>query len=920
MDYLKIRDKKMRINNIKINGMTNPIGYDFDSISITYAVTDFSNEEAKKLGSVFEVIISDKKDFSKVLFSQVSDVPKKIEINLKLSPRTRYYVGISIDGNEVKDSAWFETGKCNEPWSAKWIATEEADSFHPIFRRQYYSSEEIKKARLYICGLGLYEAYINGNRVGDEYLSPGIYDYSEELQYQTYDVTEYVGRTNDIQVLLGKGWYMGRFGLEGKDKLFGDRFQMIAELHIELVSGKKVVIGTDEEYSYYGSDIEESGIYDGEIYNHCLYNKRENKEKNAVLINEKRPLIARVGVPVVEKDLVYVKEIIHTAKGETVLDFGQNMAGYVSFKSCLPEGARITLKFGEVLQNGNFYNDNYRTAVSRFEYVSGGFEEEVWPHFSFFGFRYVCVEGFIGDINPDDFTAHVIYSDLDRTGYFNCSNEKVNRLYENAFWGQRSNFIDMPTDCPQRDERMGWTGDAQVFASAASYNMDTRPFFQKYLHDLRNEQKRMSGGIPNYIPSKGTLAGCSFVWGDAGTFIPDTLSKMYDNKSNYKTNYELMKDWCEYCLRTHMKDDYLVHGAFGFGDWLALDGVTEQSMRGGTNDDYISSVYLCESLRKTSQMAELLGLSEDCKKYSELSGKIKAAILNEYFTAIGHLCIDTQAAYLIALRFGIYRDINVLKADLKNRFKRDGYRIRCGFVGAPVLCQILAENGMEKEAYHFLLNEDFPGWLHEVNLGATTIWERWNSLNEDGSISGTGMNSLNHYAYGTVVEFLYSYVCGIKPVEAGFKKAMIKPLINGHLKYAEASYDSIYGKYSCKWSLSEDGKISVHVEIPYGCTAKLVLPERKDELLCGGVYDFNYSVKKNLLKIYDGDSFLGEVVKNEKAASILGEYAPQALFLGNGDVEGKSTKLGELPYMFYLGVDTSKALEALNKISNIIAQ
>ena len=910
----------MRVNNIKINGMKNPIGYDFDTISITYAVEDFSNEEAKNRNSIFEVLISDKEDFSKVLFSHKSEIPEKIETVLELSSRTRYYVGVSIDGKGVEASAWFETGKCKENWSAKWIGTAETDTFHPIFRRQYCLSEEIKKARLYICGLGLYEAYINGNRVGNEYLSPGIYDYSEELQYQTYDVTEYVGRTNDIQVLLGKGWYMGRFGLEGQDKIFGDRFQMIAELHIELASGKTVVIESDEEYCYYGSDIEESGIYDGEIYNHCLYRKKENREKKAVLIDEKRPLVARVGVPVVEKASVPVKEIIRTAKGETVLDFGQNMAGYVSFKSNFPEGTRISLKFGEVMQNGNFYNDNYRTALARFEYVSGGSEEEVWPHFTFFGFRYVCVEGWIGEVNPDDFTAHVIYSDLERTGYFKCSNKKINRLYENAFWSQCSNFIDMPTDCPQRDERMGWTGDAQVFAPAASFNMDTRPFFGKFLYDLRKEQKKLSGGIPNYIPNSGNLSGCSFVWGDAGTFIPDTLSKMYDNQSDYEFNYELMKDWCDYCTRTHMKEDYLVQGAFGFGDWLALDGVTEQSMRGGTDDDYIASVYLYASLDKTSKMARKLGLSEDSQKYSELSEKVKNAILYEYFTATGHLCIDTQAAYLIALRFGLYRDIDVLKADLDKRFKRDGYRIRCGFVGAPALCQILAENGMEKEAYHFLFNEEFPGWLYEVNHGATTIWERWNSLNEDGKLSGTGMNSLNHYAYGTVIEFLYSYVCGIKPAEDGFRKATIKPLINGRLKYAEASYDSIYGKYCCKWSLSEDGKINVHVEVPYGCTANLILPGRDEELIAGGKYDFDYFAEKNPLKIYDRDTLLGEIVKDEKAADILNRLVPQAIFLGNGDLEGKTTKLGDLPYMFYLGIDVAKAIEAVDLISDIIPQ
>lgn len=909
----------MIITNLKINGMTNPIGYVFSPLSVTFATADFTNEEAKALNTIFTIQVSLKEDFDEILFSIDTKSVEEQKIDLELQPRTRYFVRVLVNGEETHAPAFFETGKGQEDWQGKWIGMEHGESFHPVFHKEIYSVERIKSARLYICGLGLYEAYINGMLVGDECLNGGIYDYHTELQYQTYDVTALMGASNDIRIMLGKGWYMGRFGLEGADCLFGDRFQMIAELHITYESGRREVTGTDETWRYYGSDVEESGIYDGEIYNHLLWKPGENLEKQAVVVEENRPLTERIGVPIREKGSFLVREVIHTEKGETVLDFGQNMAGFVSFYAELPKGTRVVLDYGEVLQEGCFYNENYRSAKAQFIYVADGEKENVWPHFTYYGFRYVRVSGWPGEVDPKQFTAHVIYSDLDRTGYFTSSNKKVNKLYENVLWGQCSNFVDIPTDCPQRDERMGWTGDAQVFAPTASYNMDTRAFYRKFLYDLRKEQLRENGGIPNYIPSQGNLQGSCSIWGDAGTFIPDLLSKVYGNMSDYENEYRMMKDWAEYCIRTYEKEDYLVHDVFGFGDWLALDGVTEQSMRGGTDDDYIASIYYYATLKKTADMAEKLQNFDDSRRYRKRMEKVYDAILREYFTLSGHLSVDTQTGFILALRFGIWRRKEVLIKDYKRRLKRDGYRIRAGFAGAPVLCQTLAEHGMEQEAYHFLLNEDFPGWLHEVNLGATTIWERWNSLTEDGKISGTGMNSLNHYAYGNVAEFLYAYVGGIRTGKDGFKEALIAPAINGRLTYAECRYESIYGRYSCRWDIEEDGRIQIKIEIPYGCKAEVKLPgyEKESIQLQGGCFEFSYMPEKNYRCIFDEESFLGEVVKNEAAAVILQKLVPQALFLGNGDLEGKTIQLGELQTMFYMGINPEKCYEAIQQIKQI---
>ena len=518
----------MKITDLKVNGIKEPIGYYFENITVSWSVTDTLSQYAE--WKCIEV--SEKKDFSDIIYKAVDDEVESIGtiLPIKLKCRTRYYCRISVRGNagdETCETTWFETGKMQEKWNACWIGTEEQDNFHPIFIKKFEIKEQVESARLYICGLGCYEAGLNGTRIGTEYLAPGLFDYTKEYQYQTHDVTDLIQIKNELCVTLGKGWYMGRFGLEGKECLFGSQMGLICELHLMYKNGESEIICSNDSWEYRGSDIENSSIYDGEIYNRNLWDNRENFWKKAEKLPwfNKDMLTERYGVPMKVKKEFPVKEVIHTPAGETVLDFGQNMAGYVQFQAKFPKGTKITLDYGEILQEGNFYNENYRSAKSQFVYISNGEKECVRPHFTYFGFRYVRVTGWQGAVNPDDFVAKAIYSDLDRTGYFECSNEKVNRLYENTFWGQCSNFTDVPTDCPQRDERMAWTGDTSVFAPTACYHMDTRAFYRKFLHDLGNEQQKLNGGIPNYFPDQGNLGGCCAVWGDCGTFLPDTLRR-----------------------------------------------------------------------------------------------------------------------------------------------------------------------------------------------------------------------------------------------------------------------------------------------------------------------------------------------------------------------------------------------------------
>lgn len=915
--------RDMRITECKTNGITNPIGYSFPRVAFSFEVTDTDSEDS----ALYTIEVSKEEQFQTIIASKTGTRVNCAQevVDLSLEPRTRYYWRVSVQGTKgdeaVSETAYFETGKLDEQWQADWIGTEREDRFHPIFFRKFTAGKEITSARLYICGLGLYEAYLNGKRVGRDYLTPGLHDYTSEYQYQTYDVTEQIDRENEIQVMLGKGWYMGRYGLEGREHLYGDRFLLIAELHLRYADGRETVLGTDESWLYKGSDIKDSGIYDGEIYDHCLWNERPRPQKKAVVLQERKDrLTENWGVPVRVKAELPVTRVIHTPAGETVLDFGQNFAGYVEFYADLPEGTVVTLDFGEVLQNGNFYNENYRSARSRFTYISGGIAEKVWPHFTFFGFRYVRVSGWAGEPDASLFTGKAVYSDLERTGWFECSDTRINRVYENSYWSQCSNFIDVPTDCPQRDERMAWTGDAQVFAPTASYHMDTRVFYRKFLHDLRMEQKKLKGGIPNYFPDQGNLSGCSAIWGDIATFLPDVLREHYGNTAEYEDEYEMMRDWVDYVTREMADSQHLVRGNMQFGDWLALDGVTEQSKKGGTDDDYVASIYYYASAQKTAEMARRLGREEE-KDYRELAGEIRQALLHEYFSGSGRLCVDTQTGYLLALRFGVYRERQVILDGLMNRFRLDGYQLRCGFAGAPVLCQVLASQGLPELAYHFLLNEDFPGWLHCVKLGATTIWERWNSLDEHGMISGTGMNSLNHYAYGSVAEFLYAYVAGIRSGDDGFREAVIAPQITGRFRYVRCTYRSAWGRYRCDWEIKENGSVKVRIEIPFGCGASVRLPRCRQGELClaSGQYDFCYEPDRDFRCIYDENSFLRDLASDAKTAEILKEDLPLALSLGNGDKEEQTLTLGLLKDMFYLGVDPAAVERTIGKIRKVIA-
>lgn len=920
----------MKIVDMKINGIKNPVGFSYPYVKCSWKVVNATS----RCQTNVKIVVATDAQFENIVAKKEGRDLKSIGecIDLTLMPRTRYYYSIEVTGEEGEnarsETAYFETGKMDEIWNASFIGMSSADTYHPVFFRDFKIEKQVVSARIYMTGLGLYEAYLNGKKIGDDYLAPFCNDYSEHIQYQTYDVTAYLAKENHLEIMTGNGWYKGRLGYDGDVAFFGDRFWAIAEIHIAYMDNTTVVIKTDESWKYRGSDLEMSDIYDGECYNRLLWEEKENPAKLVIVapedlddtrIPDKRKLTERYSLPVIVKEKLPVKEIIHTPAGETVLDMGQNFTGYMEFVANLPKSTKIVLDFGEILQQGNFYNDNYRTAKAQFTYVSNGETEVVRPHFTYYGFRYVRVTGWAGEIDASTFTGMAVYSDLDNTSRLETSSQMLNRLASNATWGQRSNFLDMPTDCPQRDERLGWTGDAMVFAPTASFQMDTRAFYRKFLYDLHVDQKKHDGQIANYIPNNCRMPGGSSVWGDVATFLPMTLYQYYGDKDELEANYPLMQDWVEWIITQDKEhgEQHLWNFGFHFGDWLAQDGVTPQSMKGGTDDYFVASVYYYASVLKLAKAAGILGKKEERKQYCRKAEQIYAAILAEYFSPNGRLTIDTQTGYLISLKFGVYINRERVIEGLKVRLKKDCYKIKGGFVGAPMMCQVLAENGMEDIAYYILFQEGFPGWMHCINLGATTIWERWNSVLDDGSISGTEMNSLNHYAYGSVMEYVYRHIAGINETEPGFTAVRFAPQINPKLSHVNYSYDSVSGLYVSNWRINADGTVTVHFEVPFGCTAVALLPGTGGEevALESGIFEKTYQPQHDYRNLYSMDSRLEELIKDARAMEILKTDLPIAYGLAmSNNPENLSLSLNEMQFMFFMGFNPQMVNVAAEKL------
>ncbi len=853
----------MIISHLRVNHIEKPLGYLLDKPTFSWITSDSAGtcQEAAQLQIAIDEAFCNI-NFDSGRQETISSLGYTPDITLK--PRTRYYWRVLVWSEKdygISEISWFETGKGNEPWSGEWITSPFDKEIHPQFFKAFSLKKRVKSARAYITGLGTYEFEINGKKVGNEYLAPFYNDYHKWLQYQTYDITSFLREgENAIGAILGNGWYKGRFGFINQMKeLYGSQFGLLCDIDITFEDESHIVIGTDESWLCHPSPILESSIYDGEIYDagkevddwstiDCDLNGYVAAIKFSPVCGT---LTERLSPPVVITERCAPVKLLHTPANEQVIDFGQVITGWVEFKCHLPAGEKIRLQFGELLQNDNFYNENLRTAKEEYIYISNGKPAVIRPHFTFYGFRYIKIIG-LSHIDLKNFEACVIHSGLEFTGKLETSNDKVNRLIENAHWSQRDNFLDVPTDCPQRDERMGWTGDAQVFSATASFNMYTPAFYKKYLYDMLLEQKTHDGSVPHVVPdilercmvlsgNEDTVQHGSCAWADAATVIPWTTYLFYGDKTLLREQFENMTLWVDYIK---MQDDTLTGGSrlwktgFHFADWLALDNLDKSSSFGGTDCYYVASAYYFYSASLAAKAASVLRETEKAKEYQQLSEEIKKAIQKEYFTPNGRIAVDTQTAMVVALYMNLVPKEHKerLVQDLKKKLDDNKVHLTTGFVGTYLLCQVLSENGLQSYAYQLLLNEDFPSWLYEVNMGATTIWERWNSVLENGLVSDTGMNSMNHYAYGSIVEWMYRYMCGINPVESapGFKEITLKPQIDERFDFARAEYLSAAGLYKSGWEKTDSGVV-YHITIPFDAKARFIVRDTISSVKVNGI-------------------------------------------------------------------------------------
>jgi alpha-L-rhamnosidase len=701
-------------------------------------------------------------------------------------------------------------------YQGKWIRPlKDLGDVAPVFKKKWKEEGKVVKAELLLTSLGVYEAFLNGQRVSDYVLAPGWTVYEKRLQYQTYDVTELLEDDNKLEVTVGKGWF--RSEMPGGWQEFPDKETrmkrscgLFGELTLIMEDGSKKVISTDDSWQYTGSAVIYSEIYHGETYDARI--TPQDWQPVAEFDWSTDILIPQEGDEIREMERIAAREIIKTPKGETVLDFGQLLTGYVEFTLEARAGDEIRIQCGEVLDaQGNFYNENYRTARSEIVYICKDGVQTWKPKLTFFGFRYLKLEEFPGIPTPEQFTGIAVYSDMKRIGRIETSNHKLNQLFSNIIWGQVGNFLDVPTDCPQRDERLGWTGDAQVFVKTASYNFDVERFFIKWLKDLSAEQFE-NGGVPNVIPDYLGDGGVSAAWGDAATICPWQIYLTYGNKEILENQFDSMVGWVNY-ITNATKDEYLWTGGEHFGDWVGLDAPVG-SYKGSSREDFIASAFYAYSTELLIKSGKVLG--RDVGRYEELYDKIVEAF-RAHFTSY-----KTQTEYALAIQFGLAPDLQKTADELAKKVIADGKMLQTGFVGTPYLLHVLSKYGHTELAYSLLLREEYPSWLYPVNKGATTMWEHWDGIMEDGSFWSADMNSFNHYAYGAVADWIYEEAAGIQVVEEkpGFEMIVFAPKPDKRLEFLAASIDTRYGMVRSRWS-RVDEKWRIEIDTPV--TAEVVI-------------------------------------------------------------------------------------------------
>ncbi len=853
-----------------------------------------------------------------------------------LQSLTRYWFRVRLCDHRHEwggwsDACWFETAFLDgAEWSASWIGPTDDDSDDggppPCLRTGFAVGGTVARARLYVAARGLVELSINGTRVGDDVLVPGWTDYNKRCQYLTYDVTGLVtSGDNAMGAILGDGWYCGRIArIRDGERLFGSRPQLLCELHIAAADGKKTVICSDKSWIWRTGPILASDIYDGEAYDAReeltewdagatdAAGLKAGKGWNAVRVigpalcswdgsTTSPPALDAKVVPPPRR----VRELTPVAQSEPepgrhVFDLGQNITGWARVRLSGTAGTTVTLRFAEMLNpDGTLYVENLRSAKATDTYTCASDAEFTYePRFTFHGFRYIEVSGVSAIPQPEQVTGLVVHNDLEQTGSFSCSHPKVNQLQSNIRWGQRGNYLEAPTDCPQRDERLGWTGDAQVFIPTAAFNMNVAPFFTKWQRDMEDEQGPR-GTIPSVVPtirytkpSDENDGGPA--WSDAFVICPWIIYQRYGDLRIIADHFDAILRFIGSMRadsRGLIRSDEFTTDWGGFGDWVSMDA-PEGTRVGATPKDLIGTAYFAYSTDLAHRMARLLGRRHDAVQLRDLHHRIVQAFRREYVTSNGRILGDTQSSYAIALAFDLLpEELRRSAVDrLVRRLELRGWRLATGFVGTNLLCPALTRYGRPDVAYRLLLQEQFPSWLYTVNQGATTMWERWNSYTHEHGFGPVEMNSFNHYAYGAIGDWMYTTVAGLKVdlTNPNEPPLQIAPTPGYGLTHAKAELSTPFGPASSEWTVS-DGTVTLQVIVPANASARVRIP--------AGTSDIEIDAD-------EGESHLEDLVVHDEmvdgvfsfrvaagAYTFLWTLPPDATV---DDTTGRNTPLGEL--------------------------
>lgn len=810
-----------------------------------------------------------------------------------LASRERRLVRVQVWGEDGQPSAWSELAAVEagllqpSDWQARFVTPDwDEDTSRPqpspLLRREFDVRGKVARARLYVTALGVYMAEINGQRVSEDVMAPGWTSYAHRLRYQTYDVTALLGEgRNAIGAVLGNGWYRGRLGYHGgRRNIYGDRLALLAQLEIEYADGRREVVATDDDWRAATGPILASEIYDGETYDA----RRERRGWSlpgfaagdwagvCVVEHDLATLSAPDGPPVRRTQEVAPVSITTSPSGRTLVDFGQNLVGWLRIRVQGPAGQTITLRHAEVLEHGELGTRPLRRAAATDRYTLRGDGVETWePAFTFHGFRYAEIEGWPGQLQPEDVRAVVSHSDMERTGWFECSDALVNRLHENVVWSMRGNFFDVPTDCPQRDERLGWTGDIQVFTPTACFLYDVAGFLQSWLADLAAEQAAAGGLVPFFVPNvMDPPTAPAAAWGDAAVIVPWVLYQRFGDAQILARQFDSMRAWVD-VLEATAGPSRLWEKGIQFGDWLDPKAPPDKPGDARTAPYVVATAYFARSAELLSRSAAVLGREAEAARYGALADEVRQAFAHAYITPAGRVLSDATTAYALAIEYALLPSEEQRRTACKRLatlVKGSGYRISTGFVGTPLVCDALCDVGEHAAAYRLLLQKMCPSWLYPVTMGATTIWERWDSMLPDGTINPGEMTSFNHYALGAVADWLHRTVAGLAPAEPGYRRILMQPVPGGGMTYARAQHRTPYGMAACEWRI-EGETITVEVEVPANASALVRLPGKGDEALEVGAgryrWSYAYHAPVEARKVVTLDSTVGDLVENAEA-------------------------------------------------------